>query len=103
MSKFVVLCTVLFGSLFIVGSQGSLEAKHHNRFSFNIGTFFPGYAAPAYVPAYPQQYVERRVYMNPYGYPMQESVTVYPQPYYPAYYAAPQPVWTGFSFGARFR
>lgn len=102
MKSFIVLCTIAFAALFIVGHTPSLEAKHHNRFSFNIGTFFP--AGPAYVaaPAYPA-YVEKRVYMDPYGYPMYESMYVPPRPYYQPVYVSPAPVWTGFSFGARFR
>lgn len=102
MKSFIVLCTIAFAALFIVGHTPSLEAKHHNRFSFNIGTFFPGpayVAAPVY-PAYPA-YVENRVYVDPYGYPMYEQMYVAPRPYRPVYVAPP--VWTGFSFGARFR
>jgi len=102
MKSFIILCTIAFSALFIVGHTPNLEAKHHNRFSFNIGTFFPG---PAYVaaPVYPAPaYVERRVYMDPYGYPMYESMYMAPRPYQPVY-VSPPPVWTGFSFGARFR
>jgi hypothetical protein len=99
-----ILCTVLFTALFIVGFRPSLEAKHHSSFSFNVGTFFPSYAPAYVVNPYPPAYVEQRVYVDPYGYPVRESVYVQPRPYYyPAPVAYPRPVVSGFSFGARFR
>jgi hypothetical protein len=103
MKSIIFCCTVLFASLFIIGHQHALEAKHHNHFSFNVGTYFPGYA-PAYVARpYPPAYMERRVYMDPYGYPMGETVYVAPRPYCQEVIPYPAPVWSGFSFGARFR
>ena len=67
----VFLCALGLAALFIATPNQSLEARHHNRFSFNIGAFFPG---PAYVVPAPQPaYVEKHVYMDPYGCPMNES------------------------------
>lgn len=100
----ILLCSAVLATLFIVGVSPSLEAKHHNHFSFNVGTLFPSYAPPAYVVRqYPPAYVEQHVYVDPYGYPMTESVYVYPRPYYRQAYVCPRPVVSGFSFGASFR
>lgn len=99
----VTFFAILFATLFIVGATPNLEAKHHNRFSFNVGTFFPSYSPGYVVRSYPPQYVEKRVYVDPYGYPIYESVYAAPQPYYRPLYACPPPVVSGFSFGASFR
>lgn len=94
--KLTALCSVLFlAALFVVGPKFSLEAKHRNYFSLNIGPVLP---APAYVvPTYPA-YVQR-TYVDSWGYPYSEAVVVQPSPvvYYP-----PRPA-VSFGFGWLFR
>jgi hypothetical protein len=92
---------LLLAGLFIIGPRFSLEAKHHNQFSFNVGPVVTNYPRTYIVERYPPAYVEQHYY-SPYG----ETVTVYHQPrpiirevrQYPQH-----PFFSGFSFGFNFR
>jgi len=95
--KFAALCSLfLLGALFL-GPTGSLEAKHRNYFSFNVGPMFA--PAPAYVVQPYPAYVEQRTYVDAWGYPYREAVVVQPAPQ--VVYAQPAPI--SFGFGWMFR
>ena len=98
-----IMClAVLCGLGFIFGPQTVAEAKYHNHFSVNFSPIF-AMPAPAYVVEPYPQYVERHVYMGPYGYPAYESVYVHPVPRVRYVYPSRPAFYSGFSFGFGFR
>lgn len=101
MKKKLLACLTFFAIMFLMVGHFSLEAKHHTRFSINVGAGFvspqPAYvvANPCYAPVYVYQ-------------PYQPRVIVAPAPVYPTYpitvvspAAKPVPR-TQFSFGWSF-
>lgn len=96
------MCSILFLTfLFIVGPKFSLEARHHrSHFSLNFGPVFSG-GPRTYVVERRPAYVEKHVYVDPYGYPYRERVYVHPARRTYVYQERPA-CFSGLSFGFGF-
>lgn len=98
--KYKLLCAVVM--LAGLAASLSLEAKHHNHFSFNVG-MYPSFPRTHVVERYHQPtYVVEEHYYSPYG----ETVNIYPEPRPPVrevyVYPARAPIFSGFSLGFGF-
>lgn len=89
---------VILSALFFATAHVSLEARHHNRFSINVGTAFTTVrpAAPAYVVSRPV-YVQQPVVVYPQ--PVYEPVVVYPQAPVVVYPQSTPSIFNSISFG----